>query len=200
MPTTNGARAGPPDADDPRIFERLPDRLTDNDSKKGIRADNILGADLGNGGAFALVATSGDLLDVIDAPLLRDGPKGRPTINAMLLATSLAKWRACRAFVEHVGPRPGEGSMSSFSFGRARGIAEGIFATLAIPVTFITAPAWKRLIGIPPGRDGAKDAARAAAIGRWPDKAALFARKCDDGRAEACLIAVAGLLREARRG
>lgn len=44
-----------------------------------------------------------------------------------------------------------------------------------------------------------KDAARAEAIRRWPAKAELFARVKDDGRAEAALIAVAGMLREATR-
>ena len=51
-------------------------------------------------------------------------------------------------------------------------------------------------MGIPPGREGAKDAARAEAIRRWPNNAALFARVKDDGRAEAALIAVAGIKRE----
>jgi crossover junction endodeoxyribonuclease RuvC len=54
---------------------------------------------------------------------------------------------------------------------------------------------WKRIVGIPPGKEGAKDRARAEAIRRWPSKAALFARKRDDGRAEACLIGLAGLKR-----
>jgi hypothetical protein len=40
-----------------------------------------------------------------------------------------------------------------------------------------------------------KDMARSKAINRWPGKAVLFKRKMDDGRAEAALIAVAGLLR-----
>jgi hypothetical protein len=48
---------------------------------------------------------------------------------------------------------------------------------------------------MPPGRD--KDAARAEAIRRWPGQAGLFARKKDDGLAEAALIAVAGMMREA---
>jgi crossover junction endodeoxyribonuclease RuvC len=55
--------------------------------------------------------------------------------------------------------------------------------------------AWKRAVGVPPGREGAKDAARSEAIRRWPAKATLFARIKDDGRAEAALIAVAGMLR-----
>jgi crossover junction endodeoxyribonuclease RuvC len=63
----------------------------------------------------------------------------------------------------------------------------------------LTPPSWKRLVGLPPGRDGAKDAARAEAIRRWPEKAGLFARVKDDGRAEAALIAVAGMKREAGR-
>lgn len=42
------------------------------------------------------------------------------------------------------------------------------------------------------GKLGAKDAARSKAVQRWPDKAELFKRVKDDGRAEACLIAYAG--------
>jgi hypothetical protein len=40
---------------------------------------------------------------------------------------------------------------------------------------------------------------RSVAIRRWPDKAGLFARVKDDGKAEAALIGAAGLLRERRR-
>jgi predicted nucleic acid-binding Zn ribbon protein len=55
----------------------------------------------------------------------------------------------------------------------------------------------KRLADIPPGVEN-KDLARTRAIARWPARADLFARKCDIDRAEACLIALAGLKREAR--
>ena len=103
------------------------------------------------------------------------------------------------AYVEYVGARPGEGAVGAFAFGRSRGVIEGVLGALAIPVTFIAPAAWKRTIGIPPGKEGAKDAARAEAIRRWPEHAALFARKKDDGRAEAALIAVAGLKREGGR-
>ena len=53
----------------------------------------------------------------------------------------------------------------------------------------------KRALGPPADRDGAEDAATSEAIGRCPAKAALFARVKDDGRAEAALIAVAGMKR-----
>jgi crossover junction endodeoxyribonuclease RuvC len=62
-------------------------------------------------------------------------------------------------------------------------------------VVFLMPPAWKRAVDVPPGKDGAKNAARSEAIRRWRGQAALFVRVKDDGRAEAPLIAVAGLLR-----
>ncbi len=90
---------------------------------------------------------------------------------------------------------PQEGAVGAFAFGRSRGVIEGVMAALGLPVTFLTPSCWKRAVGIPPGKTGAKDAARSEAIRRWPTKAALFARVRDDGRAEAALIAVAGLMK-----
>jgi crossover junction endodeoxyribonuclease RuvC len=70
-------------------------------------------------------------------PVLRDGPAGRPAVNAPLLAEIVAKSHASKAFVEGVGARPGEGAVGAFSFGRSRGCIEGVLGALAIPVTFI---------------------------------------------------------------
>ena len=106
------------------------------------------------------------------------------------------RWQATQAFVEFVGARPGEGPTGAFSFGRSCGVIEGVCAAAGLPVAFLTPPTWKRAVGIPPSKDGAKDAARSEAIRRWPDRAALFARVKDDGRAEAALVAVAGLARK----
>jgi hypothetical protein len=156
-----------------------------------------IGIDIGAAGALALLDESGDLIDVADMPILRDGPKGRPTVNGPLLAEIVNRWRASRAFIEFVGARPGEGAVGAFAFGRSRGVVEGVLGACGIPATHIAPAAWKRAIGIPPGRDGAKDAARSEAIRRWPAKASLFARAKDDGRAESALIAIAGLKREA---
>jgi crossover junction endodeoxyribonuclease RuvC len=161
--------------------------------------DSFIGIDVGATGALALVTPAGALVEVADMPTLHDGPANRASVNGPLLADILARWHARTAFVEYVGARPGEGAVGAFAFGRARGVIEGACGALGIAVTFIAPPCWKRLVGIPPGKDGAKDAARAEAIRRWPDHAALFARVKDDGRAEAALIAVAGLKREGGR-
>jgi hypothetical protein len=155
---------------------------------------SILGIDIGAGGAIAVLADTGELLDVQDMPCLRDGPKNRRTINAPLLAEIIYKSHARRAFVERVGPRPMEGAVGAFAFGDCKGVVRGCLAAAAIPAIFIQPAQWKRIVGIPPGKD-MKDQARSNAINRWPGKAILFSRKMDDGRAEAALIGLAGLMR-----
>ena len=164
----------------------------ENLRRRRVMTAVVLGIDIGATGAVALLTADGELVWVEDMPVLNDGPAGRRTVNAPLLAELLAKSHATQAFVEFVAARPGESSTGAFSFGRSRGVIEGVCAALSIPVTMLTPPRWKRIIGIAPGKGG-KDAARSEAIRRWPGRASLFARKSDDGRAEAALIAVAGL-------
>ena len=144
----------------------------------------VLGVDVGNTGAIALIDESGDLLEICDLPVLCDGPKIRPAVNAALLARIVARAGASRAYVELVGPRPGEGSAGAFAFGRARGVVEGVLGAASVPVRFLNPPAWKRAVGIQPGKAGAKDAARSEAIRRWPAQAGLFSRIRDDGKAK----------------
>jgi hypothetical protein len=48
--------------------------------------NKILGIDIGSQGALALLDEAGALLDVADMPILRDGPRNRPNVNAPLLA------------------------------------------------------------------------------------------------------------------
>ena len=135
----------------------------------------VLGIDIGATGAVALLTADGELVWVEDMPVLNDGPAGRRTVNAPLLAELLAKSHATQAFVEFVAARPGESSTGAFSFGRSRGVIEGVCAALSIPVTMLTPPRWKRIIGIAPGKGG-KDAARSEAI-----RAGLAGLRCSPG-------------------
>jgi hypothetical protein len=151
----------------------------------------VLGIDIGNHGAVALIGDDGKLVEIHDMPILRDGPKNRPTLNAPLLAEIIARVHVDRVYVEFVSARPGEGAVGAFAFGRARGIIEGLCAALNTEVRFITPAHWKRIVGIPAGK-GNKDLARSMAIKRWPASAELFKFVKHDGRAEAALIAVAG--------
>jgi hypothetical protein len=149
------------------------------------RYARTLGVDIGNAGAIAILE-AGEIVSVHDMPTLADGPARRRSINAPLLASLIREANAAKAYVEFVGPRPKEGAVGAFAFGRSRGVVEGVLAAHGLPIEFVTPAAWKRAVGIPPGE--AKDLARSEAIRRWPAQAHLFARKCDDGRAEAALI------------
>ncbi len=157
----------------------------------------LLGIDIGVVGALALLTETGELIDIADMPVLDDGPAGRRSVNAALLANIIAGWQPSTAFIETVGARPGEGAVGAFAFGRSRGVVEGVLGAQAVPFAFITPATWKRTVGL---ALASKDAARGEAIRRWPSHAQKFARVKDDGRAEAALIAVAGLTRRTRPG
>jgi hypothetical protein len=91
----------------------------------------VLGVDIGVRGALAIVTRSGDLVDVADMPILHDGPAGRPTVNAPLLAAIVARWSPSLAYIEFVGARPGEGAVGAFAFGRSKGVVEGVLGAWA---------------------------------------------------------------------
>jgi len=162
-----------------------------------MTAPTILGIDPGAHGAIAVLDEAGQLLEVLDMPSTPEA-SGRTATNAPLLAGILARAQARVAFCEFVGARPTDAKVAAFAFGRARGVIEGCAGALGLPIVFLTPPTWKRLADIPAGAEN-KDLARTRAIARWPNRADLFARKCDVDRAEAALIALAGLQREGRR-
>lgn len=153
----------------------------------------ILGIDPGNSGALALLSVDGSLVDLVDMPCVADGAKGRQTVNPALLAAIIRRWSPSTAFCEFVGARPTDAKVAAFAFGRCRGAIEGTLAALGVPVTMLTVPTWRRAVGLPVG--ATKEMSRGEAIRRFPEKAALFARVKDDGRAEAALIAIAGITR-----
>ncbi len=158
----------------------------------------ILGIDPGNRGAIAVLDEGGDLLEVLDMPTPE--ANGRTATSAPLLAGVLARSHARIAFCEFVGARPTDAKVAAFAFGRARGVSRGL-RRRARPPDRVPDTANVEAVRRHSARPGAenKDLARTRAIARWPARAYLFARKCDVDRAEACLIAVAGLQRESRR-
>jgi hypothetical protein len=78
---------------------------------------SIIGIDIGARGALALLSPTGELIEVADMPILRDGPANRPNVNAPLLANIVRRWQASQAFIEYVDARPKEGPTGAFAFG-----------------------------------------------------------------------------------
>lgn len=151
----------------------------------------ILGVDPGLSGALALYDVRGQAVaEIIDMPTIEAGTGSKRVVDEAALAVwvdSHAK-RIKHAFVEKVGAMPGQGVTSMFSFGCSYGILRGIIAANMIPMTFVTPQKWKKALGVP----AAKDGARARASQLLPASAGRWARGKDDGRAEAALIALYG--------
>lgn len=157
------------------------------------------GVDPGLHGALAAVNASGDLVGVFDTPhytVHRKGAKDRKLYDLDRMARIVAVLHTGR-LVRRVGfelvySRPGQGVRSMFSFGEGVGIWEGLLAAYGLTasrglVDRVTPQRWKKdmLRGILTD----KDSSRLRAVQLWPDKARLFSRKKDDGRAEAALLA-----------
>lgn len=140
----------------------------------------ILGCDPGLSGAVAaLDAATGTLLWVEDIPV----------VDRMVNGSELADWLRGElikaAAVEQVASRPGQGVASTFKFGQAHGTLLGVLGALNVPVVHVTPGRWKKALGL----TSDKEKSRRLAIETWPNMSGYFARKKDDGRAEAALIA-----------
>lgn len=153
----------------------------------------ILGIDPGLDGALALVY-QGSIICVADMPTheITVNGKKRRQIDIMSLDATIAGMDLdhgpFEAIVEDPHAMPQQGVSSSFKFGFNCGIVRGVLAAHLVPVTYIRPSVWKRRLGL----TADKDAARKRAGELFPSAAHYFARKCDDGRAEAVLLATIG--------
>jgi crossover junction endodeoxyribonuclease RuvC len=140
----------------------------------------ILGIDPGVSGALAFyLPRYPERVSAYDAPVV-DGK-----IDALGFTALLDTYKPDAAVIELVGSRPGQGLSSTFNFGVAFGTACGVVAAAGVPVHFVTPQKWKKHFAL----DSDKEKSRALALRTWPACAASFARKKDDGRAEAALLA-----------
>ena len=162
---------------------------------------SILGIDPGLGGACAIFrpessAASGLRWAVIDMPVVGEPP----FLNATALRDWLRKFAPDACVIEQVnampsipgkdGVRRGMGATSAFRFGGVYYAAMAVVSCCDIPIVE-KAPSvrWKKLFGLK-GSD--KERSRLKAIELFPEAAALLARKKDENRAEAMLIAAYG--------
>jgi len=147
----------------------------------------ILGIDPGASGALAFFDHVAGTLDVIDMPTVqvKRGAKLKTEISPQMLAALIRARNPTSATLERVNAMRGQGVSSMYSFGRGVGQVEGVLAALQIPTSYVAPLAWQKAVQ---SRDG-KDGARARAAELFPAYAQIFARKKDDGRADASLIA-----------
>ena len=147
----------------------------------------ICAIDPGASGALAFFSPTAGTLEIIDMPTVavKRSAKLKNEISPQMIAPIINARKPGVAIIEKVGAMPGQGSSSMFQFGRGVGMMEGIVAALQIPIEYVTPQAWQKAVGARDGKDGNRQ--RAAEL--FPAYAHLFARKKDDGRADAALMA-----------
>lgn len=144
----------------------------------------IIGIDPGCSGAIAVLDKNGAHKAHILMPTMKVGKGNR--VNGAALAAFLREHVECHAYLEKVGAMPGQGVTSTFTFGHAAGVVEGILQGLGIPYTLITPQSWKKAAGLI-GKD--KDAARTRAIQLYPELRVLDLKGKGQAVADAILIA-----------
>ncbi|MEK9751604.1 MAG: hypothetical protein VW338_00110 [Rhodospirillaceae bacterium] len=149
----------------------------------------VVGIDPGLSGAIFWIGGPNGMMfaDMPTVQIDRNG-KNKRSVDVGALADMLRHNIPDHVFLEQVGAMPGQGVTSMFAFGQGFGIILGVIGTLGIPMTRVSPMKWKRAMGVPPGKDGARGRASEllpAAAARWP-------LKKHDGRAEAALIAEYG--------
>lgn len=153
----------------------------------------LMACDPGAKGALAFFHPEHGTLELIDTPTVevKRGQRTKTEISPQMLAALIRARKPDIAIIEVVGAMPGQGVSSMFQFGRGVGMLEGCLAALEIPVTYISPQGWQKAVNARSGKDGNRQ--RAAEI--FPAYAHMFARKKDDGRADAALMAWWGATR-----
>lgn len=143
----------------------------------------ILAIDPGLTGAMAFYRPDqSDQIAVYDMPVV-DGQ-----VEPHLLRNTIKQFSPTIAVIERVGPMPRDGVRQAWRFSAAYTAARVVCAILDIPISLIAPSKWKSEMKVKGGPEG-KEQCRALAIQLFPACAASFARKKDDGRAEAALLA-----------
>jgi crossover junction endodeoxyribonuclease RuvC len=152
---------------------------------------NVAGIDPGLTGGIAILDDQGGSLLVDDLPVhwLASGKKLRAELDLASLRQILVSTPIDHVFLEKVASRPSQGVSSMFRFGHSAGAIYGLIVGIQLSCSYLLPQKWQRVAGIGPSPDAARQ--RAAQL--YPLAAPQLTRKRDAGRADAILIAHAGL-------
>ena len=140
----------------------------------------IFAIDPGINGAWAAIDYFGKFLDAGELPRFSS------LLDGVALRRIISGFNPRQAVIERVASRPGQGTVSVFTFGTSYGICIGVLAGAMLPTAFVTPQKWKghfRLLGT------TKDSSVQRAVQIYPDASAHLTLKKHHGRAEALLLA-----------
>lgn len=152
----------------------------------------ILGVDPGLTGSMMVLdplaianRPNGTIVAQMDMPKIKRGSRSELDHSKLACFIDSMAHKIKYAVIEDVAAAPNQGVVSMFTFGKVTGVVIGVIAAHHIPIYFIKPSVWKHTLGL----SSSKELSIGKARHLWPAAAHLFARKSDDGRAEAALIA-----------
>lgn len=175
---------------------------------------NIIGLDPGITGGIAILKDGESIVFKMPTKIIEKNGKNKKDYDVVQIASIIKKHsnRETIVFQELTHALPGNGSVSSYFFGRGAGILEGVCTAMGLPITFVTPQQWKKtfvgLIIPRPSKEEigkmtkkqiaklkrvnkaiAKTRARELASSMYPELAEQLRFVNADGLAEALLIA-----------
>lgn len=154
----------------------------------------ILGIDPGLSGALATFNTADRSVEVFDMPTFRTQVNGKNSGTTDCAALARLVWKLSRvtgvdcAFLEHIHTMPTDSHVTAGRMMENFGALRGILAAYEVPVVLARPALWKRVMSL----SSDKELSRRRASELLPHAAHLWARKKDDGRAEAVMLALYG--------
>jgi len=151
----------------------------------------IIGIDPGISGSVCFF-NNGEIIDVIDMPTMTDGKKNKKQVNGSQIFNEILKRikgkdkKEIRVVIEQVSAMPGQGVTSMFNFGQSFGVLKGICSAMQLSTHYIRPARWKKYFNL---LNSEKDASRTKAIEIFPYFSTNLARKKDNNKADAILIA-----------
>lgn len=146
-----------------------------------------IGVDPGKKGAMAMLYVNGN--GGVEPNVSSWSDEGFVTWASGIRAVARENKEYICAAVEKVGARPGQGTVSMFSFGQSYGFILGVLAALGIGYQLVSPSAWKREFGL---LNADKRQSVSVCKRLFPGVNLLPSEKCSkesDGMAEALLIA-----------
>jgi len=151
--------------------------------------ETIIGIDPGGAGAIAALTPEGDLLDVVDMPVLGSEPIA---IEVLAIVEAMGRRETTMIALEEPYAASANSAARSLAQGIGYGVLVGVVGAMQYRHERIAPGDWKRHMGLiaPKGSTAAhkKKMSRQRAAQLWPDMAYLWEKQSQDGRAEAALI------------
>lgn len=109
-------------------------------------------------------------------------------LDVASIVAMLQKHEPHHIYIEKQQAMPGQGVASTFRTGLGYGVYLGLFVALGLEYTEVIPRLWKKELNVPSD----KNLSRARATEMFPHASSQWSLKCEDGVAEAAMIAAFG--------